>query len=79
MKTAVGLRVTAFRAMMVSWLAAKLEPGLNDHSIAGVSDPRHEAYAILALLEGAHLAVRADEDVRIFDQAVDLLRVRLDT
>ena len=69
--------ITAFRAMMVDWLATTFERGQVDSSIANVLSPGQEARSTLALLEGAHLAARADESVEVFDQAVALLRARL--
>lgn len=74
---AVNAKITAFRGMVVAWLARTFDLGRDDQSIAGVLDPQHEARAALALLEGAHLAARADEDVGIFDEATELLNARL--
>lgn len=70
-------KITEFRGMVVGWLVRTFDLGGKDHSIASVADPQHEARAILALLEGAHLAARADQNVVVFDQAMELLKARL--
>lgn len=69
-------KVNAFRAMMVSWLTEVFELARKDHTISAVENAQQEARATLAVLEGAHLAARAEEDVRIFDQAVSILMAR---
>ena len=73
---AVMDKVGAFRAMMVNWIESVFELGARDKSISNVMDPAHEARATLALLEGAHLAARAEEDAKVFDQVVKVLRAR---
>lgn len=72
----VVAKVDAFRDMMLGWITELFELGLEDGTIAGVQDPSKEARATLALLEGAHLAARAAQDVAVFDQATDLLVLR---
>lgn len=65
-----------FRQMMQGWSAAVFALGQQDGSIAGVQDPELEASATLPLLEGAHLAARAQEDVSLFDAATRMLAQR---
>lgn len=69
-------KIKAFRAMMVGRITAIFELGLEDKSISGVTNPSAEARAALALLEGAHLTARAEENVQTFDEAVDVLKSR---
>lgn len=71
------LRISKFRGMMLDWLRDCFELALSDHSVPYVGDPSDEAYATLAMLEGAHLAARAVEDVDQFDRAVAILERRL--
>ncbi len=69
-------KIREFRAMMVARIQAIFELGQQDKSISGISDPAAEARAALALLEGAHLTARAEEDARTFDEAVAVLKSR---
>ncbi|GFE48368.1 TetR family transcriptional regulator [Roseobacter cerasinus] len=69
-------KINDFRVMMIKWITAVFELGQNDQSIAGVTQPEHEARSTLALLEGAHLAARAEEDTAVFDRAVEVLKAR---
>lgn len=69
-------KIKAFRAMMVARLTAIFETGRKDGTIADGGDPAAEARAALALLEGAHLTARAEENVDTFDLAVSLLKSR---
>ena len=73
---AVVNRVGSVRAMVLDWIRATFELGLRDESISSISDPLQEAYATLAMLEGAHLASRTQEDPALFDAATQLLRAR---
>ncbi|MEM8980927.1 MAG: TetR/AcrR family transcriptional regulator [Pseudomonadota bacterium] len=70
-------KILAFREMILDWLTQTYARGRQDHSIASVTAPDQEARSTLALLEGAQLAARAARDVQIFDQATELLRLRL--
>lgn len=70
-------KIAAFRHMMTNWINTVFELGAEDGSILSVSNPSREAKAALALLEGAHLAARASEDVSVFDEAVETLKLRL--
>jgi len=69
-------KINAFRAMMIAWIADVFVLGKNDGTITGITGPEHEARSTLALLEGAHLAARAEEDAAIFDKAVEVLTTR---
>lgn len=66
-----------FRAMMTNRIAATFARGAKDGSITQGGDPQAEARAALALLEGAHLAARAVQDVAQFDAALGVLRARI--
>jgi len=72
----VNTEIIAFRDRMTTWIAEVFALSLQDASIAGVTDPAAEARACLALLEGAHLAARAAESTKVFDQAVEVLKAR---
>ena len=50
-----------------------LEVEKSDGTIAGVGDPGQEAAAILPLLEVTQLAARAEENLDLFDKAMQLL------
>ncbi|WP_375281229.1 TetR/AcrR family transcriptional regulator [Pseudooctadecabacter sp.] len=73
----VRAAMAAFRAMMVDWLTAAFARGRDDGTIAQVSHPREDATAMLALLEGAQLAARAQRDPTRFDAALRPLLARL--
>lgn len=70
-------KIRAFRAMMVRRITALFELGRQDGTIRGITDPVVDARATLALLEGAHLSARAEENVAGFDAAVEILTSRL--
>ena len=67
-----------YRAMMIAWIKAVFELGFTDKTISNVDHPAREAHATLALLEGAHLAARANGDILAFDTAVELVVLRLE-
>ena len=69
-------KIKAFRAMMIDQIEAIFEQGKQDQSIAGVMRPASEARAALALLEGAQLTARAEEDSEVFDAAVEVMKSR---
>ncbi len=73
----VNDKITEFRSMMIDWIEAVFVLGQADQSIDGVFEPKNEARGCLALLEGAHLAARAEENVTVFDQALQVLHSRL--
>lgn len=70
-------QISSFRAMVIQWLERTFQAGQADGSIAGVTDPAMEATATLALLEGAQLAARAEEDTALFGNALKLLIQRV--
>ncbi|WP_298856050.1 TetR/AcrR family transcriptional regulator [uncultured Ruegeria sp.] len=69
-------KIRKFRAMMVAQIEEILKLGQEDKSITGITDPISESRAILALLEGAHLTARAEENVNTFDEALGVLKSR---
>lgn len=69
--------LVGFRAMMRDWLAEAFALGAADGSILRVTDAKAEASATLALMEGAHLAARAMQDVAQFDAALATLSQRI--
>lgn len=72
-------QIKIFRAMMIDWIAAVYLLGKTDGTIADVTDPVSEAHSTLALLEGAHLAARAEEDLEMFDRATASMLARCRT
>jgi TetR/AcrR family transcriptional repressor of nem operon len=69
-------RVGAVRETMLRWIAATFKLGQRDGSISAVNNPVLEAHATLAMLEGAHLSARIEEDPAAFDLVTDLLSTR---
>ena len=69
-------KIREFRSMMVLWIEGVFTLGKADGSISDVGEPAAEARAALALLEGAHLAARAEESLQTFDDAVAILQSR---
>ena len=63
--------------MMTAWLKLVFIAGQSDGSILEIADPQAEAAAALALLEGAQLAARAEENTDRFEGAVHLMQLRL--
>lgn len=76
LSAAVVATVADIRRMILRWLAATFELGQTDRSIAAIQNPLREAHATLAMLEGAHLAARNEQDRRLFDAATQLLKAR---
>lgn len=72
----VRAQLVRFRAMMRDWIGTVFELGRADGSIGNVGDTASEASAALAMLEGAHLAARAEADPRAFDDALEPLMAR---
>ncbi|MBC7216279.1 MAG: TetR/AcrR family transcriptional regulator [Burkholderiaceae bacterium] len=69
-------RIGDIRAMMVSWLKTVYLRGADDHTIECVQNSLAEAYATLALLEGAHLAARTNGNILTFDAVTELISNR---
>ncbi len=72
----VSAKIVAFRSATLSWIEDVFELGCVDGSVADVLNPRSEARATLAILEGALIAARANEDLKIFDDTLTLLSSR---
>lgn len=70
-------QLSHFRAKMIGWLEATFARGQNDGTITNVVEPRPEAAAALSLLEGAQLAARAEENLALFESALQLLVQRI--
>lgn len=70
-------QISAFRTMILDWLEMTFKAGQADGSISGVSSPKTEAAAALALLEGGQLAARAEENPDLFDNSIQLLIQRI--
>jgi len=66
-----------FREMMIGWLTLAFQEAKTDGTIHGLYDPAQEARAALALLEGAQLGARAQEDPAFFQTSVALLLGRI--
>ncbi|MBM7067385.1 TetR/AcrR family transcriptional regulator [Actibacterium sp. 188UL27-1] len=66
-----------FRGMVLAWMEATFALGQTDGTIQAVEEPRLEASAMLATLEGGQLAARAEEDPDRFKAAIALLLRRL--
>ncbi|MFN3213049.1 MAG: TetR/AcrR family transcriptional regulator [Henriciella sp.] len=66
-----------FHQDSVAWLSQVFAQGVEDGTVAYLSDPDAEARAALALMEGAQLSARAAEDVTLFDQATAAFLSRL--
>lgn len=60
------------------WLERLFVRGAEDQTIAFVSDPRLEATACLALVEGAQLQCRASKSLEPFELATAQLQARID-
>ncbi|MEM7471717.1 MAG: TetR/AcrR family transcriptional regulator [Pseudomonadota bacterium] len=74
---AVRTQIKMFREMMASWIETSVVLGAKDGTVVLNTPAANEARAVLALLEGAHLAARADGDLSRFDDAVVGLLERL--
>lgn len=70
-------RLGRARALVVRRLAAILQAGRRDRTIAVAGDIEAEAYAVLAQIEGAELAARATGNVSEFDRALATLDKRM--
>lgn len=72
----VNHQIVVFRRMMLRWILSTFELAKDDKSIIGVENPEADARATLAILEGAHLAARAETDIAVFDSTLALLTSR---
>lgn len=73
----VVAQIGTFRTMMRTWISAAFKLGQADGTVTGSADPKADAAAILALLEGAQLSARAEQDPVHYDNAVHGLEMRL--
>lgn len=69
--------LAVFHQTNIEWLTSIFELGLRDGSIAGIGDPKEEASACLALVDGAQLSARAHQDPKMYDEAILSLRSRV--
>lgn len=74
---AVLAELHLFDELNIAWVAETLRRGRDDGSIRGVENPRAEATACVALVEGAQLLARSAKDVSRFDAATAELRARI--
>ncbi|WP_420396628.1 TetR/AcrR family transcriptional regulator [Nioella sp.] len=70
-------RVETFRHDVTDWLAGQFQRAREDGSIREVTDPRKEAAALFALVEGAQLVARAARNSDRFTDAVSQFSDRL--
>ena len=75
--TETTLATTTFRQAIIAWLEPVFEQGLTDGSLRAPADPKDEAPALLAQLEGAQLAARSARDISLYDRALRLFSARL--
>jgi len=69
--------VRLFEEAGIAWLTEAFRRGAEDGSIADVDDPRSEAMAAMACVEGAQLLARSAKSVERFDAATQLLVERV--
>ena len=66
-----------FRNVTRQWLDGVFRDGLEDRTIREVGDPAMEATAALALVEGAQISARFQNDLAVYDLAITGLLNRL--
>lgn len=66
-----------FHDLNIEWLTKTFELAEQDASIPDIKDPRSEAYACLALMDGAQLMARSKNSDEYFDRAVAQFEARL--
>ncbi|MEO0421564.1 MAG: TetR/AcrR family transcriptional regulator [Pseudomonadota bacterium] len=69
--------LNAFHGESIDWLEAVIQDAISLGNLPDASDPREEASALLALVEGAQLHGRASGRVEDFDRATNLFVARL--
>ncbi|MGI3185114.1 TetR/AcrR family transcriptional regulator [Nioella aestuarii] len=72
-------RVESFRHDVTDWLVGQFQRAREDGSVHAVIDPRKEAAALFALVEGAQLVARASRNPDRFTDAVSQFNDRLIT
>jgi len=66
-----------FRNRVLSWLQQRFEEALKTGSVKNLEDPALEAASTLALVEGAQISARLNENPESFDLAVQMFLARL--
>ena len=69
-------QLTGFHRDVAQWLETVFRLAQADGTIRAVTDPKAEAQAALALVEGAQIMARAANDAARFEAAIDILRAR---
>lgn len=69
--------LAGFHQLNIEWLTRTFEIALRDGSIPDLTDPAEEAYACLALMDGAQLMARSKGSDIYFDKAVAQYETRL--
>ena len=72
-------QIVDFRGQTLVWLQEVFARAAQDSSIRAVYKPSAEAAAALALVEGAQISPRSEQNLHRFDRATDLMRQRLHT
>ena len=73
---ATKTELARFHADVAQWLEVVFRLAVSDGSIRAVTDPKAEAQAALAQVEGAQIMARAATDPARFEAAIDTLRAR---
>lgn len=70
-------RLSQFHHDSIAWLHGAYSMAAKDGSVSNLADPKAEAHAALALMEGAQLLSRAAKNITPFDQATAVFLSRL--
>lgn len=70
-------QLNQFHADSVVWLIDTYQLAISDASVSNVFDAEAEAYATLAMMEGAQLVARAATDMTLFNRATAAFLSRL--
>lgn len=70
--------IKQFHEDSIRWLTEVFEKGLSDGTLPSYANPKEEAVACLATVEGAQLLARAAKDPKLFDQATARLKSLID-
>ena len=68
--------LSTFHRDVSAWLETVFRQGQADGSIQHGTDPKAEAHAALAQMEGAQIVARAAQDIARFEAAISTLRAR---
>lgn len=77
LSAAIQSELIKFHHVNIAWLKNTFALAQSDGSVTDLGDPEAEAYACFALVDGAQLLARTNNNTAIFDKAVDPLRSRL--